>query len=452
MSSIVLVGLNHRTSAIDLRACLSMAGSQLRLALTDLRLPGDPAVGLAEVAILSTCNRLEVYAVGADVDATASVITDFLARIGGVEATHLDSHLYCRDGHAAVIHLLRVASGLDSMILGEPQILGQVASAITEAQEAETVGSVLSHLFNQALHCGKRARAETEIGSYTTSVSHAAAQVAAYELNGLRDRCALVVGAGEMAGLAARSLAQLGAAPIICVNRTQERAEQLAAVVHGCARSWLHLAEALAEADVVMSATNAPHSVIDASTVADALARRAGRPLFIFDLAVPRDVETAVGALPGVTLHDIDHLRTAVDANRGRRIAATPQVEQIVAEEADAFLDWLASRQVTPTLVELRRRAECLAHVELERTLRRLSHRAQIDGRIQQEVAHLAHRIVHKLLHQPTVRLKARAAQGDGVFYAHMLADLFELDAPQHEVVSAAAGAPIGSKNGAACV
>ena len=360
-------------------------------------------------------------------------IERYLAQLHNVTPEAIHRQLYFREGFATAEHLMRVAAGLDSMILGEPQILGQVAQALTEAQVTGACGPTLSHLFSQALHCGKRARTETVIGSYTTSISHAAAQLAADTLGGLRASHALVLGAGEMAELAAVAFQQHGAASITCINRTQARADRLAERVNGRAVGWSSLVDELAAADVVVAATGAPHAVVMQDDVRAALALRngshGGRPLLLIDIALPRDIEVTVEQLPGVQRYDIDHLRDTVDANLARRVAAVPAVEQIVEAEAGAFLEWLDGRQVVPALIELRRKAELMAGVELERTLRRLEHLDGADPRVEHEVVYLAHRIINKLLHEPTVRLKAQAANGNGAAYAHVLQELFALEA-----------------------
>jgi glutamyl-tRNA reductase len=289
---------------------------------------------------------------------------------------------------------------------------------------------VLSHLFSHALHCGKRARTETAIGSHTISISHAAALMAEQKLGSLARRHALVIGAGEMAELAAMALRQHGIASITCVNRTQERAERIAERVGGSALAWPQLEEALLHTDMVISATSAPHIILPADQVAAIQARRGERPLLLLDIALPRDIDIAVDGVAGVQRYDIDHLRDAIDANLARRQAAIPDVEHIIEGEAACYLYWLNERKVVPALVELRRRAEEVARAELERTLRRIEHRSGQDELVEQEVAQLAHRIVAKLMHMPTVRLKAQAAHGNGAAYAQVLEELFALGLP----------------------
>ncbi len=432
MPAIILAGLNHRTAQIDVRERLSFDACSLPMVVDDLHRACAGSGDLQEVVILSTCNRLEIYATSDDPEAGWATIRRLLAQQGDITTAELDRLIYLRRDRDAIQHLMCVAAGLDSLILGEPQILGQVAAAHASAQVTGGSGPILSHLFNQALHCGKRARTETLIGSYTTSISHAAVRLAEHELGDLSERSALVIGAGEMAELAATALRQHGVGTIFCVNRTQARAERLAMTVGGRALDWTRLAEALAAADIVISATSAPHVVLTADDIARAQTQRGGEALLLFDIALPRDIDVAVAENPGATLFDIDDLRDTVDANRMRREEAVPQVEAIVAEETGALIEWLSGREVLPALVELRRQAHTVASLELERTLRRLTNLERsptpVDAeRLEREVSTMAQRIVAKLLHEPTVRLKAQAANGNGAAYAHMLAELFDL-------------------------
>lgn len=437
MMQIVLVGLNHRTASVDLREQLTLASCALRDALDELsryrqireRGHGQPSPRphLPESLILSTCNRLEVYAVLAGPSAAGwAAIEQFLADLQGIPRETLHPHLYFLDGYQAVRHLMRVACGLDSMILGEPQILGQVRGALEEARAAGASGPILSHLFDLAAHAGKRARTETEIGRHTTSIGHAAVQLLADELDGLAEAQVLVVGAGEMAEVTAHALQDRGVQHLNFINRTFARARDMAQQFNGRALSWFHLPTALATADAVVSATGAPHIVIHAADVEQALPKRGGRPLIVIDIAVPRDVEQSVERLPGVRRYDIEHLQSSVEANWAQRQSAVPEVDAIVDEEAERFEAWLQGRQVLPVLVELRRKARDIADQELERHVYRME---EIEPLCQEKVAQIVYRIVNKLLHEPTVRLKAAAAEGNGVEYAYALRELFALDA-----------------------
>jgi glutamyl-tRNA reductase len=410
------------------------------MALEDLGVTRDrhsrdntSAAQLKEAVILSTCNRLEVYAVVAgDPSSGQDIIEAYLADLQGIDPQELRPHLYSRHEKAAANHLMRVAAGLDSMILGEPQILGQVSGAQAEAQRTRTIGPVLNQLFDRAVRAGKRARSETEIGRHSTSVSHTAVRLIGDELGELSQINVLVVGGGEMAEAAARALMSEGVQQLNFINRTYARAESMARDFSGRALNWYHLPSALDKADVVVTATSAPHVVIHESDVMPVLTDRAGRPLYFVDIAVPRDVEESVGDLPGVHLFDIDQLQTVVDANLSQRQAAVPDVEAIAAQETIRFDEWLQSRQVLPVLVELRHRAREIADGELQRHERRLD-KMPIDDR--EMITQMVHRIVNKFLHEPTVRLKASAAEGNGVEYAHTLRDLFALDVVAQDAV-----------------
>ncbi|MCC7448528.1 MAG: glutamyl-tRNA reductase [Anaerolineae bacterium] len=426
--SIVLVGLNHRTAPVELREQLSLTGCALQMALEELHIANQPesqSAVVQEAVIVSTCNRLEIYAVvGGDANRGWATIERFLTNLQGIAPEALHPHLYFMDEHTAVEHLMRVAAGLDSMILGEPQILGQVTQAFGDAKLAGATGPVLSHLFAQAIHAGKRARTETAISRHTTSASHAAALLAQQKIGDLRTARVLVVGAGEMAELAVHALQFHGAVDITCINRTYSRAEELAQRIGGQAMNWYHLDAALIQSDVVITATGAPHIVIYADYVARILPKREGRPLVFVDIAVPRDVEESVGELTGVQCYDIDDLELAVDTNVAQRQAAIPQVERIMEQEAVNFREWLNSRRVVPVITDLRRKADDIAAAEVAQMLHRLK---GLDEREQDMLYQLAHRIVNKLLHEPTIRLKAYAAGGNGYGYAHAMRELFAL-------------------------
>jgi glutamyl-tRNA reductase len=385
-----------------------------------------PAARLSETIILSTCNRLEIYAtvVGESEDGWR-LLEGNLSSLQGIPLETFRPHLYYLKGNEVVDHLMRVASGLDSMILGEPQILGQVSNAQTEARVAGTSGPVLSHLFDLASHAGKRARTETSIGRHTTSISHAASQLVKEKAGGLETLQVLVIGAGEMAVVAAQALRSHGAKDLRFINRTYTRAENLAQQFEGQAVNWYHLADALVTADAVICATGAPHIVIHADDVQPILPQRSGRPLIFVDIAVPRDIEESVDRLPGVACYDIDQLQSVVDSNLAQRQAAIPEVEIIISREAERFDSWLQGRQVLPVLVELRKRAQEIADVELARNQYYLD---ELAPDCQEKINRMVQRIVNKMLHEPTVQLKHSAAEGNGVAYAHALRELFALD------------------------
>jgi glutamyl-tRNA reductase len=425
MMKILLVGLSYRTAPIDVRERLALTPAMLRSALThfdSIHLQAHLS-DVREGVILSTCNRLEVYALVRDRHTATKAIVNFLAHAGDIAPETLAKHLYVCHDEAAGRHLMRVAAGLDSMVLGEPQILGQITEAYEAALSQKAAGTVLSALFRAAIHVGKRVRAETAIGVNATSISAVAANLAAQLLGDLSQRHILLIGAGEMGGIAVRALIRRGASYITVANRSYDRAMQLAQAWNGQAVSFQQFPAALAEADIVITSTGAPHPILSQSLLESAMAARGGRPLFIIDIAVPRDVDPRAAAIPNVHLRDIDDLRSQAGENLREREAEIPQVEKIVAEELNQFMGWLASLGAVSTITDLRQQTEQWRQRELERLFSRLD----LDEREQNLVTAMSHRLVNKILHQPTVRLKAEAAQGNGATYIDVTRKLFSL-------------------------
>ncbi len=436
--TIVVVGLNYRTAPVDVREKLTLAGCVLPMALADLRAQAGAAID--EAVILSTCNRLEVYVSAVLADAATGLVERFLARLQDIPNATLKQHLYSHVGDDAIAHLMQVACGLDSMILGEAQILRQVTQAYEDAHSAAMTGPILSHLFAQSIHAGKRARTETPISRYTTSVSHAGALLLLDKLDAQANARVLIIGAGEMAQLAAQALTRFGLTDLVFMNRTYPRAEAMAGDYGGRALTWYQLDEALVEADAVICATGAPHTVIHRIDLEVVLAQRGSRPLVIMDIAVPRDVEESVRELPGVQVYDIDSLQSVVDTNVELRRAAIPQVEAIIAQEMARLGEWLHSREVSPVIKTLREWAQSIAEEELAQSLNRLG---DADERTRQVVSRMAHRLVNRLLHEPTARLRMQANEGNASGYAYAVRELFALGA-----IEAADGTDAGGCTG----
>ncbi len=401
-----LFGLNHRTTPVDLRERFSFDGDALRRAGEELA-----GRGADERVILSTCNRAELYAMlpGED-DEGRQVLERFFADFHGVAIETVRAHSYHATGPATTRHLLRVAASLDSMVLGESEILRQVREAHEFARDRGWTGPSFNRLFAVAVETGKRVRTETAIGQSTTSVASAAVDLARKLFGSLERRRALVIGAGEMAKQIARYLVDAEVGGVIVANRSRERAERLLAAMPRALGEIIDLegvAGALTRADLVTTSTAASKAILDVAMVRSAMKQRRNRPLFIVDIAVPRDVDPAVGGLYNVFLYHIDHLRNVVRDGEASRQAEAAQAERIVEDEAGLFHRWLDERRVVPAIAMLRQHGHDVAETEVEKVLRRIEGLSAAD---QKAVRHLGHSIVTKLLHDPTVRLKEAAA------------------------------------------
>ncbi|MEC3996253.1 glutamyl-tRNA reductase [Actinacidiphila sp. DG2A-62] len=441
--SLLVVGLSHRTAPVSVleRAAL---GAEARAKLLQDALAAEPA---AEAVVLATCNRVELYA---DVDkfhAGVEELSTLLARHSAVALDELTPHLYVHYEDRAVHHLLSVACGLDSMVVGEGQILGQIKDALAAGQELHTAGRMLNDLFQQALRVGKRAHSETGIDRAGQSLVTFGLEQLAPATGELAGKRALVVGAGSMSSLAAATLARAGVASVTVANRTAERAERLAALLteqgaaHGTTARAIGIAEvrrALPEADLVVSCTGATGLVLTAADLREAVAGRpAHAPLAVLDLAMPRDVDAAAHDVPGVHLVDIEDLAAAsADAPMA---ADVDQVRAIVAEEVAAFGAAQRAARITPTVVALRAMAADVVAGELARLDGRLP---GLDDKQRAEITQTVRRVVDKLLHAPTVRVKQLAGEPGGAGYADALRELFDLDPQTVAAMRSAPAAP----------
>jgi|RhiMetdeSRZDD1v2_1073273.scaffolds.fasta_scaffold03789_14 glutamyl-tRNA reductase len=416
---LVLVGTSYQRAPVELRELLAYNADLRREALERLSVDGSEAV------VLSTCNRTEVYAVDERPALAEERIYGELSGLSGLTQSELAPALYSVTDEAAAVHLFRVAAGLDSMVPGEAQILGQVREAYEAAREAGTTGSTLHRLFRQALRVGKRVRTETAIGENPASVSSAAAELAERVFEGLEGRKILLIGAGKTADLTAANLISRGVGEIVVANRSPERAEALGRRLGGRAVGLDALEEELGHADVVVASTGSQGLVLSGEQVARAMKERRGRPVFFIDIAVPRDLDPAINELEDCYLYDIDDLeRVVAESVAGRREEAV-RAEAIVSEEADSFRAWQLSLDVVPAIASLRARAESIRQEELDRVEGRL---ASLSPSQRRAVEALTSQIVAKLLHQPTVRMKEAAAAADGVLYADAVRHLFGLE------------------------
>jgi glutamyl-tRNA reductase len=393
--TLLLIGLNHYAAPVNVRERLAVTSNHLPDLLRALR---DPS-GIAEVAVVSTCNRFEVYAGVDDVATRHATLVEALARARGIESCEFACHVTTRVDADAARHLFRVAAGLDSLLVGEHQILGQVKDAFQAAQDAGTLSDVLCGLFQRAIAAGKRARNETDIGDGARSLGQVAVSLARETLGDLNDHTALLIGVGKINKLAGRALVESGLRWLLIANRTFERAVQVAQSLGGRAVHFDALAQGLADADLVIVATGAPHIVIHASDVRAAMARRAARPLVIIDLAVPRNVEPSAREIENARLYDMDDLSAVVAAHHPVAASAMVAAETIVAQEVAAFLEWQREREIAPRLVSLRAQAEQIRQAEMRKMLERVTLTPEQQRALDALAASLTNKLLYAAAH-----------------------------------------------------
>tara|TARA_B100000686_G_C16744287_1_gene948480 strand:- start:445 stop:1704 length:1260 start_codon:yes stop_codon:yes gene_type:complete len=418
--SVVVVGLNHRNVPLDLFERIAVAPSRLSKILADLTLREN----VTEAVVLSTCNRIEVYAFAERFHGACEDITDSLAAVSHVGSEEFCDRLTGLYDADAARHLFCVASGLDSAVLGEHEILGQVRSSWEIAAEEQTAGPVLNPLFRHALEVGKRVRTETAISRNITSVSQAAVAMAEKRLGGLSGRRVLIVGAGEMGEGMARALHSGGVTDVLVANRTWQRAVETASRLNGTAVRLDELPQYLTDVDVLLTSTGATSLILEYGDLDEVVARRNGSNLLIVDIAVPRDVDPAAGELDGVTLLDMDDIRAFAEAGIRKRQKEIKAVQAIIDMELDRYVDQSTARSVAPVIAEFRGRVDEVRIAEIERLAGRL---ASLDKSQQEAVETLVTGIIGKLLHEPTVRLKDAAGTARGERLAEALRDLFDL-------------------------
>nr|WP_323748497.1 glutamyl-tRNA reductase [Anaerosoma tenue] len=415
----VLVGLSHKTAPVVVRERLTFPADAQESSLATL----TGIEEIREAVILSTCNRTEVYAVASDTDIGVDSVIDFLADHCDADRHELARYLYIETGEAVVRHLFRVVASLDSMVVGEAQILGQAKSAYEHALGAGATARVLNKLFRQSFEVGKRVRTETAIGESAVSISYAAVELAKKVFDTLDGRTVLVLGAGEMSELTVRHLVSNGVTGVLVANRTFERAQDMASRFCGTAVPFEQFYDSMHDADIVISSTAATDHVITKAALAPSAKHRA-QPLFLIDIAVPRDIDPAVNDLPNVFLYDIDDLSGVVEANLEERMAEARRAEAIIDEEMAAFFTWVESMEVVPTVTAIRAKAEVIRKMELEKALKRLD----LTDKERKTVEALTCAIVNKMLHGPTARLKKVSSDKDGYMYVEAARMLYGLE------------------------
>ncbi|MBF0155124.1 MAG: glutamyl-tRNA reductase [Magnetococcales bacterium] len=425
---IAVVGLNHQTAPVALRERVAFTTETFAGHLASLAALDDVAEGV----ILSTCNRVEIYLASREPEMATATVRAWLAKTHQIAPDQLSPHLYTFQDVAAIRHGYRVAASLDSMVVGEPQILGQMKQAYHDATAARTTGPILNKFFHQAFRVAKRVRSETAIAENAVSVAYAAVALARKIFGGLAGKSCLLVGAGEMCELAARHLVSNGIAHVLVTNRTWQRAETLAALFGGHAFPLERLADNLDRADIVISSTGSTSHLVDPVMVRAALKRRKLRPMFFIDIAVPRDLDPRIADVDGAFLYDMDDLHRIVEQNRQVRHQATEAADRIIAIEVPAFAAWLDSLGVLPTIVDLRKRLEGIRDAEVARAIAKWPGLTDPD---RQRVEAMARLLVNKILHIPVSRLRQLGVRRDSDLFVDAARQIFDLDpaSPIHD-------------------
>jgi glutamyl-tRNA reductase len=422
--NLFLLGVSHRTAPVELREKLDFSSGSVGAAVQELA----ARASVPECVLLSTCNRSEIYVASPDPARTRQEVIDFLSEFHGLPAGEFEPHLFALTDRDAVGHLFRVSAGLDSVVVGEPQILGQVKDAFQAASERRCTGPLLGRLFTSSFGVGKRVRTETAIGAGAVSVSNEAVAIAKKIFETLDGRHVLVIGAGDISALTAKHLRDNGVGDIVITSRTHANAVALAEAVGGRSTPWSNLTQALSAADIVITATGAARPIITRADVEAAIGRHRADPLYIIDLAVPRDVEPSVGDIEQVFLYNIDDLQKFVEKNVTNRGAEVQRAEAIVSEEVERFVRWHRSRGAVPTIVALRNRFYAIRESELQRLEGKF---AGLSPEARERFEEVTRLMIEKLLLEPTEQLKALPDEETQMVYTEVLKRLFRI--PEHE-------------------
>lgn len=421
MQRLLLLGLNHTTAPLEVRERLAFAPSQVRQAATELQriIPG------CEIVILSTCNRVELY-LSADQLIPRQTVMAFLSTFHGLAEEQFASHLYEMRGRAVVEHLFAVASSLDSMVLGETQILGQVRQAYESAREAGTTGPMLNPLFQRAVSVGREVLSQTHLSEGRVSVASVAVDYAGHIFDTFTDKTVLCMGTGKMSQLVLRQFAALKPRQLLVASRNPDRAREIARQFGGVGVSSADLDSLLIQADIVVSSTGHPRTLITRSRFEALLKPRRYRPIFMIDIAVPRDIEPTVGELEGVYLYNLDDLQEVVTRTRESRTDSVEDARKIIHQQVESFMAWNRQRQIGPMIDAIYQRYTRMARTELERTAARM----QLDDQQRKHLEELVHRIVQKMLHDPVTQLRSSEFHDNIQTYVHAIEKLFKLDGP----------------------
>lgn len=419
--NLVLVGVNHKTTPVEIREKLAFNQAKIEASLEEL--VSSPEI--IENIILSTCNRVEIYARVENTDRGIQLLQDFICDYHSISRGNLDQYFYSFCDNQAVEHLFRVSSSLDSMVLGEAQILGQVKDAYSTARSFSSTGMVLNQLFEKAFNVAKKVREETGISERGVSISSAAVELAKKIFEDLENHSVMLVGTGEMAELAAKHLISYGVKTVYVASRTYERAAALAQTLNGCALDFEAFKEEMHKADIIITSTAAPTFIIQKEMMEKAIQKRKNKPIFLIDIAVPRDIAPEVNELENVYLYDIDDLQNVVNANMEERQKEAENAMDIIKHEVTKFNNWFSTLDAVPTIVEMRNRAEGMRKIEVEKNLKNMDHLSTND---KESIHLLTQSIVNKILHKPTINLKKKTQSQDGHIYLKAIRHLFHLD------------------------
>ena len=419
--NLILVGVNHKTTPVEIREKLAFTKGKIEQSVDHLFNFPD----IIEHTILSTCNRVEIYARANSQDSAIKSIKQFICDFHQLSLVELEDHFYSYSNKEAVEHLFRVSSSLDSMILGEAQILGQVKEAYSLARDLRSTGLVLNQLFEKAFSIAKKVREETGIAERSVSISSAAVELAQKIFDDLENHTVMLVGTGEMAELAAKHLISYGVKTIYVTSRTYERAANLARTLNGSALDFEAFKNELHRADIVITSTSAPNFIIKKEIVEKAIHERKNKPIFFIDIAVPRDIEPDVNDLENVYLYDIDDLQVVVSANIKEREKEAKNAMNFISQEVTKFNNWVGTLDAVPTIVEIRKKAENIRMQEVEKTLKKISHLSEDDKKLLRQ---MSSSMVNKILHKPTIKLKQKTQSEDGHVYLKAIRHLFHLD------------------------
>ena len=419
--NLIIVGVNHKTTPVEIREKLAFTKGKIEESVD--RLFDFPDI--VEHTILSTCNRVEIYARASSQDSAINSIKQFICEFHELSLIELEEHFYSYINEEAVEHLFRVSSSLDSMVLGEAQILGQVKDAYSLAKNLRSTGVILNQLFEKAFTIAKKVREETGIAERSVSISSAAVELAQKIFDDLENHTVMLVGTGEMAELAAKHLISYGVKTVYVTSRTYERAANLARALNGSALDFESFKHELYRADIVITSTSAPNFIIKKDFVEKAIQERKNKPIFFIDISVPRDIEPDINDLENVYLYDIDDLHVVVSANMKEREKEAQNAMHFISQEVTKFNNWLGALDAIPTIVEIRNRVENIRRQEVEKTLKKIPNLSENDKEV---LRHMSSSIVNKILHKPTIKLKQQTQSEDGQIYLKAIRHLFHLD------------------------